>query len=382
LNWTTIGRKTAEAATMDAETLVAPGAEQDLARHIIEFDPRSPSNYVFSAAPHSEEAVALAQTLQPDPIPWPAGLKPDPIRPAKPPADTDPLPKADVLVVTYTVAEGYALADVLTPGWDGKEWFSYRNGWDTLRPLIEHGAPSLAKGKLRGGTWATTKVGNVKAVLVKSDLHPSTDGEQLPIRILWRQMIEQVQPKLVITTGTAGGIGAETLLGDVIVSQNVRWDCSKTFAHAPFAHDVYACNVQLKASNLEKVADDLISVNAAHLPSSPRNPVVVLDTVTEVVSVISTDIFAFDDAADSFKLRTVDPKAHAVEMDDAALALACTDIQSPPAWAIVRNASDPQMTGGTVPQEKKEAAAIYEKYGYWTTIGSAITCAALISQAT
>jgi hypothetical protein len=40
-----------------------------------------------------------------------------------------------------------------------------------------------------------------------------------------RQIIQEVQPKLVITTGTAGGIGKEFEVGDVIVSPIVRFDC-------------------------------------------------------------------------------------------------------------------------------------------------------------
>jgi hypothetical protein len=48
------------------------------------------------------------------------------------------------LVVTYTVAEGYALADVLTPGVDTSGWTAYKNGWDSLKALIMGDrAPSL-----------------------------------------------------------------------------------------------------------------------------------------------------------------------------------------------------------------------------------------------
>ena len=69
-------------------------------------------------------------------------------------------------------------------------------------------------------------------------------------------------------------------------------------------------------------------------------------------------------------------------MDDSALPLACTDLPDPPPWVSVRNASDPQMTGATVKDEAKQAAAIYEKYGYWTSVCSAITSWALIASLT
>ena len=64
----------------------------------------------------------------------------------------------------------------------------------------------------------------------------------------------------------------------------------------------------------------------------------------------------------------------AVEMGDAVLGLvATTDLADPPPWVIIRNASDPQIDGSlTLAQQAATAARIYEKYGYWTTVNSAI----------
>ena len=60
------------------------------------------------------------------PIEWPSGLEPTPVPLAVEPATDDPLPRADVLVVTWTAAEWRALADVLTPGVDGpRRWYRY-----------------------------------------------------------------------------------------------------------------------------------------------------------------------------------------------------------------------------------------------------------------
>jgi nucleoside phosphorylase len=348
-----------------------------LARHVIEFDPHAASGYHFAAEPNTAEAHALVAGLHPDPIPWPAGLAPIPVSIDPPPAETDPLPQVDVLIVTYTVAEGHALADVLAPGYPTTAWTSYRNGWDELKKSVQQGAPSLRSDQ--AGRWALTQIGDISAVLVKSDLHPATDGPTLPIRALWAQMIGQVQPRLVITTGTAGGIGAPTLLGDVIVSSRVRWDATKRFQDQPWAHAAYTSSgTQPAPTHLPTAQQTLIPVNATtHLPPAQRTPAILTDTPTESTSVISTDFFAFDDARDSYGLRTYQPDAKAVEMDDAALGLACTDLADPPPWISVRNASDPQMNAPTLAEETTQAAAIYEKYGYWTTIGSAITCWAL-----
>ena len=359
-----------------AQQLVNDPTGAALAAHLIEFNPKTASGYHFAAEPDTPEALALVARLQPDPIPWPDGLAPAPVTIDPPPLDTDPLPTADVLVVTYTVAEGEALADVLAPGQPTTSWTRYRNGWAELKTSVQPGAPSLARDQ--AGLWTLTHIGDITAILVKSDLHPSTDGPKLPIRALWAQMIGQVQPRLVITTGTAGGIGATTLLGDVIVSSRVRWDPTTRFADQPWAHTTYTSNdTPPDPTHLATAQQTLIPVNARHLPAAVRTPIIFTDTTTNPTSVLSTDFFAFDDATNHYGLRTYQPDAKAVEMDDAALGLACTDLTNPPPWISVRNASDPQMNAPTLAEETKQAAAIYEKYGYWTSIGSAITCWAL-----
>lgn len=55
----------------------------------------------------------------------------------------------------------------------------------------------------------------------------------MPIRDLWKQIIQEVKPKLVITTGTAGAIGSNIKVGDVIIGRKSRFDCNKMFVGAP-----------------------------------------------------------------------------------------------------------------------------------------------------
>src|SRR5262247_1706974 len=63
----------------------------------------------------------------------------------------------------------------------------------------------------------------------------SQDGPELPNIDVWGQIIDEVKPQLVLTTGTAGGIGKQFEVGDVVVSPVVRFDCTtKTFKNKPF----------------------------------------------------------------------------------------------------------------------------------------------------
>jgi hypothetical protein len=82
-------------------------------------------------------------------------------------------------------------------------------------------APAMQAKRL-GAYWTTT-IGKNTAVVFKSDSHISlatkkapTGNPPLPNEDLWAQIIEDVQPKLVITTGTAGGIGTKCAVGDVV----------------------------------------------------------------------------------------------------------------------------------------------------------------------
>src|SRR3954451_19249298 len=76
-------------------------------------------------------------------LPWPAGLEPKPYELDVEPNPSDPMPEADVLVVTWTVAEVEALADTLTPGYARENWYRYdRNYKMHFEPLIRPRAPA------------------------------------------------------------------------------------------------------------------------------------------------------------------------------------------------------------------------------------------------
>jgi hypothetical protein len=317
-----------------------------------------------------------AARRQPPAIAFPDGKAPRVIQTRL--DDESELPHADVLVVTYTEAEGEALADILTPGLNLHQWTPYRNGWPQLHQLIEGGrAPSLHSHS--AGMWAVVAIGDVVAVVVKSDLHPATDGPRLPIAAAWRRWVSQVQPKLVISTGTAGAVQDTTQLGDVIVSRHVTWDCRKQFVSAPWAGQSYESTAPVDKETYEAIAPWLRQTSTP-LPDLKRPPVCWIDDEAPA-HVITTDFFAFDDVEDSYGLQKFDPKARAVEMDDAAMAYALTDpaaghqLLNRAQWLIIRNASDPQMPREASTQtEAKDASRIYEHYGQVTSWGSALAC--------
>jgi len=201
-------------------------------------------------------------------------------------------------------------------------------------------------------------------------------------------MVAEVQPSLVITTGTAGGIGMTTELGDVFICNSAKFNCTKTFAGKPWAQQRFMNTFTPTGPNLELARTSLAQINAAQLPDhlTPRDrtyngiPVIVFisDNTGDVETV---DYFGFDDTDDSYGVVKDDPQAHTEEMDDATLPLALSSLTDPPAWLSIRNASDPEVPSsiGTLEEQSKWASNIYQQYGYWTTVGSAITCWAVIA---
>ena len=138
------------------------------------------------------------------------------------------LPRADVLIVTWTVDEGHALSRVLTPGFDSRDdWVPYTTTSTRSRPRCARAVPRCKPGRL--GTYWTTTIGEPAVTLFKSDSHMSQDGPKLPNADVWRQIIDDVRPDWVITTGTAGGIGTAVEVGDVIVSPFVTFSCRSAF---------------------------------------------------------------------------------------------------------------------------------------------------------
>src|SRR5262249_55749149 len=51
-----------------------------------------------------------------------------------------------------------------------------------------------------------------------------------------------------------------------------------------------------------------------------------------------------------------------------------------PQWLVIRNASDPTISAKlSKPDQASEAAGVYKKYGYWTSVNSALATWAIIA---
>src|SRR6266568_2281238 len=232
--------KPAPASTYSFAQAAHSSSIEDLRREIIDFDSEAPEGREFLAF---TTATGLSRFTD---VPWPKGLEPKTDTTASK-GGRGKLPTADVLLVTWTVDEGHALSRVLTPGKDSRnDYRSYTHNFGTMSKKMRAGCPALHANRL--GAYWTTRIGGKSVVVFKSDSHMSQDGPQLPNIDVWTQIISEVQPKLVISTGTAGGIGKEFEVGDVVVSPIVRFDCTAKFKSKPFRQAYYSSSAA-KASH-------------------------------------------------------------------------------------------------------------------------------------
>ncbi len=366
--------------------------------------------------------------LQPDPqlmafepslaanlaIPFPGNLTPTPQEIDPAPNPSAALPKAKVLVVTWTVDEQRALADVMTPGFSKDRWYRYNRKFAQYDPLIRRGAPAKVAHRL--GSYFPTKIGNTDVLCFKSELHLNQDGIEdpndpgnatLPVKDMFHQLIDEVQPDFVLTVGTAGGVFAEQDLGDVVVTRGAKFRVQKEFRNATFAGKTYKSNWVIPTAQIAKAIQLMGGFKSrfaepAMLPPTARHvipaggvpkldreydPDIWLDDgdrMPEFHPILTTDYFEFGTSKNN-----LDQEGCAVEMGDAVLGLAVQerkdDGRSTPKWAVVRNCSDPQINGDLMNKPAKKslqalwAVYYYKGYGYDTSLMSALATWGIIA---
>ena len=347
---------------------------EDLQREIIDFDSEAPEGKEFFAF---STATGLSRYTD---ISWPAKLGPVTDKKVRV-GPGGKLPQADVLIVTWTVDEGHALSRVLTPGKDSRnDYRSYTRNYAAISKKMRPGCP--ARNAKRLGAYWTAKIGGKSVVVFKSESHMSQDGPQLPNIDVWAQIISEVQPKLVITTGTAGGIGKQFEVGDVIVSPIVRFDCKAKFKNAKYKEQSFATKDYSSVAPAQKYFSKtkaLFKYNSGQLPKDNKlAPRIFLTPSGDIKSsVVTTDFFGFDTSNDYYKLQGL---GNVSEMGDAVLGLVAKDLgDKAPRWVAVRNVSDPQIKSeGTIRQQAAIAAQIYKGFGRWSSVCSAIVCWSLV----
>jgi nucleoside phosphorylase len=348
---------------------------------LLNYNPEAPQ-IRFKAAGLTAALVEKASDRLPSAIPWPAGKAPMAAPLAHAPADTEDLTKFqgyDAVVVTWTAAEAATLASLFTPGYKTSDWYLYRHNVAAYIPLVtgsrapfnDH-QPDMARCYHTLGLYFPCKIGNARVLVVKSGLHLDYDGPATPVRKLMDEIATAVKPKIFITTGTGGGIGAEVALGDVVIAGLTRFDCVTQFKDEPWKSATYN-PTPVPAKALQAITPALTGVNAAKVPGARAHPTV---WSASTDAIVTTDFFGFDDSTNYYQLQGL---GRACDMGDAMVGQALQG-HAGLKWFAIRNASDPQMPNPDhdIEAAKKAAGDIYSKYGAFTTAASVIASWAVI----
>jgi hypothetical protein len=350
-----------------------PASNFDLDDFILNYDPLQPHPKFFQTA--TELLLAASKPVLPKPVPWPGGTEPVTTPPGHDPDPAAKLPDADVLVVTWTVAEARALATLFTPGVQLEDWFKYDRNLAEFIPLVTgpkapFNSPQSKLYYHHLGLYYPCRIGQAKVLCFKSGLHFAYDGPAVPVGKLWAQIIDDTKAKLVITTGTGGGIGANIKLGDVIIASDTVFDCTTKFKDAPFAHSSYKTS-HLPNNSVGAVSKAMLKPNGDMLPGGYVPKLFHPGSATlSSPKIVTTDFFAYDDTNNSSGLQQL---GNVCDMGDAVLGNVMEGHPNPPTWVAIRNASDPQMDGSLPKEERNRMAAqIYQQYGPFTTAGSVV----------
>jgi nucleoside phosphorylase len=327
--------------------------------------------------------------------------------------DQDRLPEADIVVMTWTSAEWDALHYVFSNGLEPlpakpsenakwrETWRPYRRDFykvfQTLwtRRLIyermnrQPGAPALAPGQMRWGSYCMVRVGKTRVLLFKSDLHLNQDGEGLPLITLVEQIIEDARPGLILSTGTSGGTMRDHILGDTVVTNAAKFRLSDKFQTASFNNVLYTSKWTPPKTYLAAAENLLIKVD--EYPVSPPtshfnahvtiNPTRKRDPKIHILPapILTTDYFEF--GTTTYELEK---EGCCVEMGDAVIAMVCAshnagNTQSNVEYGFLRNISDP-VINANLPRDLQVAWAVrtYQRKGLLTSFNSAIATWAMI----
>ncbi len=191
-------------------------------------------------------------------------------------------------------------------------------------------------------------------------------------------------------------------LGDVVVTRAAKFRLAQEFRNEPFNGVAYRSDWQIPTTHLS-TAQELMGTFAAQLAEPPfapptthfpfdgppiaapaSAPAIRLEQggrdMPEFHPILTTDYFEYGTSTNH-----LDAEGAAVEMGDAALGLACSELASPPDWAVVRNMSDPVINGALPAKQYKLneqttwAVGYYTAYGEWTSVMSALTTWGIIA---
>jgi nucleoside phosphorylase len=355
------------------------------------------SQAVTSPAPVNAPAIEWTSIGAQGPTPIPIGTR----------APTDPLPHADVVVLTWTATEWSALDHVFvnsassrTPTdktWQGA-WSSY------TRNASQY---TSSNGTL-WGSFQLVQVTGQTVLLFKSNAHLSFSPYLPGLRAMVQNILADSTPQRIYSIGTAGAARLEQDLGDTVVtnsaylqmtlSQNASDPANgQTFTSSAYPSLALASSAQklmiplsgaATSQDLQSLFTSVFGSSSGISPSDVINaPLTNLGSPTvrsmQGVALNTSDDFLSTPGAGMAPGDGNDPYS-VYETDDAVIAQAA--IQANVQYASIRNISDtvvPSTTASSAPisdtLRTNWSSALYYRYGFLTSVNGALATWAAIA---
>jgi len=320
--------------------------------------------------------------------------------------------QTDVLIILYTNQETQALLDVFTNSkiWSEKtkkSWYPYGHNFSKYESEIQHQKTNALKNKIWGYLLPLT-IGTKKVMLYKTELHPKSNGTKIPFIPVIKQLVSELSPSLVISTGTAGAIGLKLNCGDVVVTGKSRLHVRDHYPSFPELNSLSTNNkeiankvtinkkyilhaqknfLKLSLDGLHKCFEEFNGKEGySFLKKNTKAPKIYAEGITKVpgnkaMDIVSADYITVDDKIDTEGLQELGSMN---DTDDAFAFYAISKIKGKkPKCISVRNASEPEVVAQFDPNDSPAkkisklghvAGPIYGVYQYCTTICSAFAC--------
>lgn len=312
------------------------------------------------------------------------------------------LPQADAVVITWAGAEWAAMEQVFCGGGEPMPYSARKTsswpGWQQYVDGASDGGCGCYSGKdCYWGYYRLVEISGHKVLLFKSNVHLDESGGtgQACLEKLMGILIDQVQPKLALSIGTAGG----SRLGDAIGTVNIVNAATLDMGGEPSAWPTYSNSWQPNGAILD--AKGFVSM-LFDIPTSESD----LDSLASQFNKTCGNSYTLNDldpggvdfgqsppavndltprstpllTANSFVVGTTSGQYDGyavIEMDDAVLWSVCQ--AQGVAFGSVRNVSDP-VQSADLPSEAQGnwGSILYDTYGFYTSYNGALATWAIL----
>ncbi len=308
------------------------------------------------------------------------------------------MPEADVVVITWAAAEWAAMQHVFIESDRAMPYSeSSYEGWSGWQKYdLDMPKQSGSEDWDYWGYYRLIEINNKKVLLFKSNTHLDWPGEKYLADLIYR-INKYVQPKLILSIGTAGGSRLTDHIGAInVVNSATMYDSSKPPSDWKNYSNNFAPNwniinesnfnsllftIPSNKDNLKLLSEQFnhhystdyslseLNIDDLDLP----NGLPVLSNLTiNNTALLTAATFVVGTTSGSYADYAV------IEMDDAVIARVCQDEKV--AFGFVRNVSDPAQNAALPADVQGNwGGAVYDVFGFYTSYNGALVTWAMLA---